>query len=45
MDYEPKGPTKSMGVSAYPVYGIVYSIGVLAITIIGKKYVYKFETN
>ncbi|XP_060588300.1 V-type proton ATPase 21 kDa proteolipid subunit c''-like [Ruditapes philippinarum] len=38
MDYEPKGPTKSMGVSAYPVYGIVYSIGVLAITIIAGYY-------
>ena len=35
MDYEPKGPTKSMGVSPYPVYGIVSSLGTLALTIIG----------
>ncbi|XP_053393868.1 V-type proton ATPase 21 kDa proteolipid subunit c''-like [Mercenaria mercenaria] len=38
MDYEPKGPTKHMGVSPYPVYGIVSSLGTLAITIIAGYY-------
>lgn len=38
MDYEPKGPTKSMGVSPLPVYGITAAAGTLAIIIIGGYY-------
>lgn len=38
MDYEPKGPTKNTGISPYPVYGIVASLGTLAITIIAGYY-------
>jgi len=36
MDYEPKGPTKSLGISPMPVYGIVAALGSTALTIIGK---------
>lgn len=36
MDYEPKGPTKTLGVSPFPVYGIVAALASAALTIIGK---------
>lgn len=36
MDYEPKGPTKTLGVSPMPVYGVISSLASIALIIIGK---------
>lgn len=38
MDYETKSPSKEMGVSPYPIYGIVASLSSAAILIIGLYY-------
>ncbi|KAL4235580.1 V-type proton ATPase 21 kDa proteolipid subunit [Mactra antiquata] len=38
MDYETNGPSKKMGVSPYPLYGIVSSLATLAIIIIAGYY-------
>ena len=37
MDYETKGPSKEMGVSPMPIYGVVASLATAAITIISKN--------
>ena len=36
MDYETKSPSKAMGVSLMPVYGVVASLATLALLIISK---------
>ncbi|KAH3696341.1 V-type proton ATPase 21 kDa proteolipid subunit c''-like [Dreissena polymorpha] len=38
MDYEPRGPMKTLGVSPYPVYAAVWALGSTALTIIGGYY-------
>lgn len=39
MDYETKSPSKEMGVSPFPIYGVVGSLATAAITIISLYYI------